>query len=151
MRQILSLSSFRKQADEPDPSISEFLADGSPGPEEDFDPQEPETLEEAGIAEAMLEALVCKLLFGVGDETGRGIARTLGTPGKPTLELLARLKNQQFIYYRDSANMGDFRYALTEAGPARSPTAALSGPPVIRRAPPRDPAHMAPSPARRTV
>ncbi|MFQ5490301.1 MAG: AAA family ATPase [Phycisphaerae bacterium] len=85
-----------------------------------FHPEEPETLDEAGISEAMLEALICKLLFSVGDETGRGIARSLGTPGKPTIELLARLKNHQYVYYRDSASMGDFRYALTEAGQERA-------------------------------
>ena len=116
MRQILSLSKYRQQAGEPDPQMPDPPADEHQVTEQGFNPQEPETLEEAGIAEAMLEALICKLLFAVGDETGRGIARTLGTPGKPTMEMLARLKNQQFIYYRESASMGDFRYALTEAG-----------------------------------
>lgn len=99
--------------------------DGPSSPAEDapaeaFFPPEPQTLEEAGISEALLESLVCKRLFAVGKESGRSLARTLGTPGKPTLELLAWLKQRQFIYYKDPASMGDFHYSLTEAGRERA-------------------------------
>lgn len=85
-----------------------------------FVPPEPETLTEAGISEALLESLICKRLHASGKETGRGLARALGTPGKPTLELLAWLKQQQFVYYKESATMGDFYYSLTEAGRERA-------------------------------
>ena len=108
-----------------DPGSGEPESQGAPAqeqapPDEAFFPPEPETLAEAGISEALLESLVCKLLYALGKETGRGIARSLGTPGKPTLELLARLKQQQFVYYKDPASMGDFYYSLTDAGRERA-------------------------------
>ncbi len=85
-----------------------------------FFPEECDTLCEAGISEALLESLVYKLLYARGKEAGRGVARALGTPGKPTLEMLAWLKQQQLVYYKDSATMGDFFYALTDAGRDRA-------------------------------
>jgi len=95
-------------------------AEDSPATAEPFEPREAETLAEAGISEALLESLVFKLLLARGHQTGRGVARELGTPGKPTLELLSRLKSQQMVYYKDTAAMGDFNYALTEAGRERA-------------------------------
>ena len=85
-----------------------------------FHPLEVETLDAAGVVEALLESLVFKLLLAKGQATGRSVAREIATPGKPTLELLARLKSQQMVYYKDSAAMGDFTYSLTEAGRERA-------------------------------
>ncbi len=115
--------SFRQHLDSlsDEERLAEQLAgQQAPGADQPFFPTEPETLDEAGVSEALLETLICKLLFALGKETGRGIARALGTPGKDTLELLAWLKQQQFLYYKDSASMGDFYYSLTEAGRERA-------------------------------
>lgn len=86
----------------------------------EFCPPEPQNLEQAGVSEALVESLIYKLLLAQGHETGRGVARTLGVPGKPTLELLARLKSAQMVHYKDAAAMADFNYALTDAGRTRA-------------------------------
>jgi predicted ATPase with chaperone activity len=85
-----------------------------------FLPRDCETLEEAGLPEALVAALVFKHLLAKGSDSGRGIARDLCVPGKPLVELLADLKNQQLVVYSGSANMGDFSYTLTESGRERA-------------------------------
>lgn len=85
-----------------------------------FLPKNCATLEEAGLPVTLVSALVFKHLLAKGSNAGRGIARDLGVPGKPLVELLTELKNQQLVVYSGSANMGDFSYTLTEAGRERA-------------------------------
>jgi len=85
-----------------------------------FLPRECESLEEAGLPQALVATLVFKHLLAKGTNTGRGMARDLCVPGKPLVELLTELKNQQFVVYSGSGTMGDFSYTLTEAGRERA-------------------------------
>ncbi len=117
---VFSFKQHLTQTGSPAPKSDAAPVEEAPPPSDAFFPPEPETLAQAGTSEALLESLVCKLLFAMGKEAGRAIARTLGTPGKPTIELLARLKQQQFVYYKDPASMGDFYYSLTDAGRERA-------------------------------
>ncbi|HUU85332.1 MAG TPA: AAA family ATPase [Phycisphaerae bacterium] len=108
------LEMFRKQPVSADKTAS------APPPDDPHRPPKPDTLEEAGISDALLESLVFKYLLAVGSSTGRAMTKELGLPGRPTLELLSALKSQQMVYYRDTAAMGDFKYMLTEAGRDRA-------------------------------
>lgn len=81
-----------------------------------FFPADCDTLEEAGLPEAYVEALVFKHLLAVGANTGRGVAGELCLPGKPIVEMLTILKNRQLVVYKGQSSMSDFEYTLTEAG-----------------------------------
>ena len=85
-----------------------------------FDPPVVEEWKETGLPEALLEALVTKYLFSAGEQTGRSVAAALCAPPKPVLAVLQSLKNDQLVYYKDAATMGDFTYALSEAGRDRA-------------------------------
>lgn len=85
-----------------------------------FHPKPIEVWEETGLPETLLEALVVKYLFTAGERCGRDIAAALALPPKPVLDLLQSLKNAQLAYYKDTAGMSDFTYALSEAGRTRA-------------------------------
>ena len=85
-----------------------------------FTPPQVETIRETHLSESMVEGLLFKHLLAVGNDTGRGIALAIAMPPKPIIEMLAGLKSRQFVYHKDSTAMGDFEYALTDAGRARA-------------------------------
>lgn len=85
-----------------------------------FLPRPCETYAQMGIPDSLVEALVFKHLMAAGANTGRGIAMELCLPGKPTMALMAELKNRQFVVYKGNASMGDFEYTLTESGRERA-------------------------------
>lgn len=112
-----TLASRRVAATEPGPTENA----PSPGAElPAFFPDEPESFEQAGLSDALVESLVFKHLFSVGSNTGRGMARDLCIPVKSTIELLTTLKNRQLVVYKGSASMGDFQYVLTDGGRERA-------------------------------
>ena len=96
---------------------------GAP-PEESADdvfiPKEPKTFRQAGLTESELESLVLKLQLARGDVAGRAIADCLRLPFGLVNGLLARMKNDQLVAYRDSAPMNDYVYQLTEVGRERA-------------------------------
>lgn len=79
-----------------------------------------QTVAETGLPQTLAEALVFKTLLAGGNMTSREVARSTALPGKPVLDILTALKMQQLVHYKDSASMGDFEYALTEAGRERA-------------------------------
>jgi predicted ATPase with chaperone activity len=91
-----------------------------PEPAPLFHPQPIEHWHETGLPETLLEALVIKHLFTAGERSGREVADFLTLPPKPVLDLLKALKHDQLAYYKDTASMSDFTYALTEAGRDRA-------------------------------
>jgi predicted ATPase with chaperone activity len=95
-------------------------ADSPQEPSHGFRPSSVQTVQETGLSEALVEALVFKHLLAVGHATGRAIAVAVGIPPKPIIALLANLKSRQFVFYTDSTAMGDFEYALTDAGRSRA-------------------------------
>lgn len=85
-----------------------------------FHPPAIEEWEDTGLPETLLEALVVKYLFMAGEAAGRDVAIALCLPPKPVLDMLQSLKNDQLAYYKDTASMSDFTYALSEAGRSRA-------------------------------
>ena len=67
-----------------------------------------------------MSVFICKYLFAIGQDTGRGVATALGLAPKPIIELLQTLKSQQIVVYKGSGNVGDFTYTLTEIGRERA-------------------------------
>ena len=84
-----------------------------------FVPQPPEDFKQAGITSAMAEALLLKFLLAHGNAKGRELCEELALPLKDCKEMLTTLKNQQLVFYKDSAQL-DFTYALTEDGRERA-------------------------------
>lgn len=82
-------------------------------------PAAPNTLAEVGLPETFIDALVCKYLFGVGEQMGRKIERDLCLPSEPVVKVLTSLKKEQHVFYKDTA-MGDFKYALSDSGRTRA-------------------------------
>lgn len=99
-----------------EPSASAAPVDNSTA----FVPRPREKFAELRIPETLIEALVFRHLLAAGSNTGRGVAVELCIPGKPTLALMADLKNRQLVVYKGNASMGDFEYTLTDAGRDRA-------------------------------
>ena len=65
--------------------------------EEAFRPAEPRNLEEAGLTESLVEALILKNLANVGSLSGRGIAEQLCLPFGSIESVLGALRTRQLI------------------------------------------------------
>jgi len=87
---------------------------------EPFVPKPPESFQEAGLDPAVVETLIVKYLAAASAATGTRIVREICLPRDPVIKLLQALKKQQIVYYADSTSVGDFKYALTEAGRDRA-------------------------------
>jgi predicted ATPase with chaperone activity len=85
-----------------------------------FKPAPPASLAEAGLSDAMVDALVFKYLLTAGSSSGARVAAVLALPHPLIVERLADLKRQQLVGYVGSATMGDFTYTLTETGRDRA-------------------------------
>jgi len=85
-----------------------------------FRPAPPQSLTEAGLNEAMVDAIIFKYLHTVGSAAGARIATMLALPHPMVVERLAALKQHQLVGYVGSATMGDFTYTLTDTGRARA-------------------------------
>ena len=110
-----------------EPSLEELFATppssaeatSSAGPAKDFVPQPPEDFKHASITSAMAESLLLKFLLAHGSTKGRVLSEELALPLKDSKEMLTGLKNEQLVFYKDSAQL-DFTYALTEDGRERA-------------------------------
>ncbi len=113
----------RAEADTPPPAaesivdVPAFEEESSPAR---FTPPPVKNIKSTGLAESLIESLVFKSLHAEGAMTGRALATTVGMPAKPIIDMLAQLKSRQFVHYKDSTAMGDFEYALTDAGRQRA-------------------------------
>ncbi len=96
-------------------SASETMPDNPP-----FKPKPPESLEEAGLTNGMVDSLLFKYLLTIGSATGAKVASTVALPHPLVVERLADLKRQQLVGYVGSASMGDFTYTLTDLGRDRA-------------------------------
>ena len=86
----------------------------------EFTPREPQTLSDAGLTFAEVEALILKLMLHQGSLTGRQIAQHIRLPFNVAFEVLRGLKAQLSVAYKASAPMGDFEHELTETGVQRA-------------------------------
>jgi len=83
-----------------------------------FRPAEPQTLEQTGLSEAFVQALLCKQLSVSGQATGRSLANSACLPFGIGTRLLDTLRNRKLIAHTSSAHLNDFVYTLTELGQA---------------------------------
>lgn len=81
-----------------------------------FVPAPIEELEDTGLPDSLISSLLYRYLLNVGEAAGRTCAAALALPSKPIVEMLSSMKNQRMVVYKDTANMGDFVYTLTEEG-----------------------------------
>ena len=84
--------------------------------EECYRPNEPATLEETGLSESLVGALIGKALLRVETSTGRAIAEQICLPFVVLDEILQTLRDRQLIARKGSAPLNDYTYALTEQG-----------------------------------
>ena len=83
-----------------------------------FRPHCPETLADAGLTEDEVERLVLKYLLNVGADAGRAIGSHIKLPFTIVDPIVRKLQRTQYLTYSGSAEAGDYRYQITEAGRA---------------------------------
>lgn len=90
------------------------------GPTSTFIPVVPESLEQAGLADSDVSALVLKYLYYRRADTGFRLSRHMGLK-LPVIEpLLRQLKHDRMVVYKGSAAGGDYIYELTDGGMERA-------------------------------
>jgi predicted ATPase with chaperone activity len=90
------------------------------GLDDSFQPQEPATLKDTGISEALVEDFILKFLSGVGSESGRVISDNLCLPMAILEDRFVALRQRQEIAPAAAAMLGDHVYRLTDAGRERA-------------------------------
>ena len=87
-----------------------------------FFPPEPESIEQAGLAESTVEQLVVKILYFRGELYGADLSAAIGLKFSVIEEIVERLKLQHVLQVKRSMGMGAVGsvFALTEAGRARA-------------------------------
>jgi hypothetical protein len=89
-----------------------------PSRDEPWRPAEPEDVRSAGLNETMLEAIIYRFLHNIGEAQGRRIADQVKLPFGMIEPLLARMKMEQNVAYKDATVTNDYVYVLTESGRA---------------------------------
>src|SRR5882757_8163052 len=90
------------------------------GLDDTFQPQEPSTLKETGLSEALVEDLILKFLSGIGSESGRTISNNLCLSMAILEDRFVALRQRQEIAPSGAAMLGDHVYRLTETGRDRA-------------------------------
>jgi predicted ATPase with chaperone activity len=90
------------------------------GLDDGFQPQEPATLKDTGLSEALIEDLILKFLSGVGSESGRAISNNLCLPMGVLEDRFVALRQRQEIAPAAAAMLGDHVYRLTDIGKDRA-------------------------------
>jgi len=85
-----------------------------------FVPVAPVSLADTGLSLAQIESLVLKYLLNCGTATGRDISDQLRLPFPQIREMLMRLKTEQLVVYRGSAQLNDYDHQLTDLGCERA-------------------------------
>jgi predicted ATPase with chaperone activity len=81
-----------------------------------FQPLEPQNLEQAGLSESLVEALICKQLSVLGNASGRSLADCLCLPFRVLEERFGKLKSRQWLTHVGAAPLNDYVYTLTDKG-----------------------------------
>lgn len=88
--------------------------------EDAFFPVEPESLEQAGLNETVVESLICKQLMISGSLTGRALAKEVCMPFGIVGRILDKLRARKIVEHKMTAQLNDFFYALTEQGAVKA-------------------------------
>src|SRR5690348_5128898 len=85
-------------------------------------PLVPQTLEETGLPESVLEQLILKIMYFRGDMYGRDLSIALGLQFSVVYKIIEYLKLQHIIHIKRSLGYGDVSalFALTDSGRDRA-------------------------------
>ena len=100
--------------------VSGLLADSEQPLDEPWKPTTPETLREAGLVAEDVERIALKFLNARGSASGRQIAGQLRLPFSIIEPLVTEWKADQLLAYKNSAEMGDYVYQITDKGRDRA-------------------------------
>lgn len=85
-----------------------------------FLPAVPSSIDDAGVTDSQVEALVLKFLLNWGTASGRLIASQVALPFGIMEPFLHRLKAEQLAVFKDGTPVGDYIYQLTDLGAERA-------------------------------
>jgi predicted ATPase with chaperone activity len=103
-------------------SLAPLLRAVSPAPEEQhFIPRVPQSLEEVGVSETIIEELVLKTVYARGEAIGRDLAASMGVKFSLIERIVESLKRQRMIEVKGSLGFGSVSavFGLSEAGRMR--------------------------------
>ena len=103
------------------------------GLDDNFRPREPRSIEETGLTEALIEAMILKFVLAVGSESGRGLSDRLHLPYGILEATFQSLRSRQLITPSASAPLGDYRYTLSENGRRLAQSGIRPGSQAARR------------------
>ena len=85
-------------------------------------PPEPESLEQTGLAESLVEHLILKILYFRGELYGQDLSDAIGLRFSVIQDLVESLKLRHHLQIKKSLGVGNVAslFALTEAGRARA-------------------------------
>ncbi len=89
-----------------------------PSRDEPWRPAEPVDTHSGGINESILEAIIYRYLLNIGEAEGRRIADQVRLPFGMIEPMMARLKMEQNVAYKNATATNDYVYVLTESGRA---------------------------------
>lgn len=89
-------------------------------PTGEFMPAAPRSLQDSGLLEGEVTALVLKLLLHMGAVSGGQIAGHVGLTFAVISRLLKQMKDDQLVAYKGAAPAGDYVYELTQLGRERA-------------------------------
>jgi len=94
------------------PQDRDFL----PSRDEPWRPEEPQSLDDAGITGSMLEGLILRFLLSIGEAEGRKIANQVKLPFRLVVKTLEEIKSEHRVTLKAGTETNDYVYALTESG-----------------------------------
>src|ERR1051326_4885663 len=85
-------------------------------------PRQPESLDQTGLAESIVEQLIVKILYFRGDLYGQDLSSAIGLKFSVIQEIVESLKLRHHVQIKKSLGMGNVGslFALTEAGRTRA-------------------------------
>src|SRR5690349_24459494 len=85
-------------------------------------PPEPESLEQTGLAESIVEQLIVKILYFRGDLYGQDLSTAVGLKFSVIQDIVEALKLRHHLQIKKSLGVGNVAalFALTETGRARA-------------------------------
>jgi hypothetical protein len=85
-------------------------------------PPEPESLEQTGLADSLVEQLIVKILYFRGDVYGQDLSSAIGLKFSVIQEIVETLKLRHLVQVKKSLGMGSVasQFSLTETGRARA-------------------------------
>jgi predicted ATPase with chaperone activity len=100
--------------------VNSLLGEAVGDHHEGFKPRVPQSLEDAGLNEEDVQRLSLKFLMQKGSGTGREIAIQIKLPFGLVDPLLRQWKHEQLLSFKGTAEMGDYIFAITDAGRDRA-------------------------------